>query len=102
MRRSVQPSRPSAKTCCFFSSLQTLAIAAEAITPHAVVNVPEGVSVGRFAGDHHWPVLGDRLRAWDDIGIRDSADLAARNEFYVENIDLANVKVIAWPPPLAS
>jgi hypothetical protein len=37
-----------------------LAIAAEAISPHAVVNVPERVSVGRFSGDHHWPVLGDR------------------------------------------
>src|SRR5208337_4035403 len=60
MRRSVQPSRPKAITCCFFSSLKTLAIAAEAISPHAVVNVPESVSVGRFSGGHHWPVLGDR------------------------------------------
>src|SRR5579862_266811 len=60
IRRSDQPRRPKAKTCCFLSSLKTLAIAAEAITPLAVVNVPEIISVGRFSGDHQWPVLGDR------------------------------------------
>ena len=49
MRRSVHPSRPKAITCCFFSSLKTLAISAEAISPHAVVNVPEWVSI--------WPVF---------------------------------------------
>ena len=49
MRRSVHPSRPKAITCCFFSSLKTLAISAEAISPHAAVNVPEWVSI--------WPVF---------------------------------------------
>lgn len=49
MRRSVQPSLPNAITCSFFSSLKTLAISAEAITPHAVVKVPEGGYV--------WPVF---------------------------------------------
>jgi len=26
----------------------------------AGVNVPDAISVGRFSGDNHWPVLGDR------------------------------------------
>jgi hypothetical protein len=57
--RNDQPSRPKAKTCCLFSSLKTLAIPAEGANPRTGVNVPESVSVGRFSGDHHWPVLGD-------------------------------------------
>ena len=28
--------------------------------PHAEINVPGLILVGRFSGDHHWPVLGDR------------------------------------------
>jgi hypothetical protein len=34
-----------------------MAPSGEAITPHAVFNVPKGVSLGRFSGDHHWPLL---------------------------------------------
>src|SRR4051812_45499984 len=37
---SDQPSRPSASTCCFFSSLKTLAIPARELAPIAFVNVP--------------------------------------------------------------
>jgi hypothetical protein len=59
IRRKGHPSFPSAMTCCFFSSLKTLLMLTEAIGPLARVNVP-GFIVGRFSGDHHWPVLGDR------------------------------------------
>jgi len=37
---SDQPSRPSASTCCAFSSLKTLAIPARDLAPVAFVNVP--------------------------------------------------------------
>jgi integrase len=33
--------------------------------PHAEINVPGLILVGRFSGDHHWPVLGDR---WGETG----------------------------------
>jgi hypothetical protein len=55
--RSDQPSRPSASTCCFFSSLKTLAIPAGGPRPLRLVNVPapslhlagfEGSITGRF------------------------------------------------------
>src|SRR6266700_4258011 len=46
---SDQPSRPSASTCCFFSSLKTLAIPARELAPIAFVNVP--------APYISWPVL---------------------------------------------
>jgi hypothetical protein len=26
----------------------------------AGVNVPDAIFVGRFSGDNHWPILGDR------------------------------------------
>ena len=59
---SGHPSRPSAMTCCFFSSLKTLLMPTE-----ATCLPPESMSralilVGRFSGDPHWPVLGDRCR----------------------------------------
>jgi hypothetical protein len=65
MRRSDQPSRPRAKTCCFFSSFKTLAMPTEptslrGIQASAGFNVPDATLVGRFSGDNHWPVLGDR------------------------------------------
>lgn len=40
IRLSDQPSRPSASTCCFFSSLKTLLIPAMDHVPTAFVNVP--------------------------------------------------------------
>ena len=40
MRRSDQPSRPSAITCSRFSTLKTLAILAAGMKPTAAVNVP--------------------------------------------------------------
>ena len=58
MRRRLHPSRPNARTCCFLSSLKTLAMPTEGTNPQAGVNVPEVGSVGRFSGDHGWPVLG--------------------------------------------
>ncbi len=59
MRRSDQPSRPRAKTCCFFSSFKTLAMPTEPTSLRGI-NVPDATLVGRFSGDNHWPVLGDR------------------------------------------
>jgi hypothetical protein len=38
MRRSDHPSRPSAMTCCFFSSLKTLLTLTEG-NPHVMLNV---------------------------------------------------------------
>jgi len=32
----------------------------KATVPHAGINVPGLILVGRFSGDPHWPVLGDR------------------------------------------
>jgi hypothetical protein len=46
---SDQPSRPSASTCCFFSSLKMLAIPARELAPIAFVNIP--------APYFSWPVL---------------------------------------------
>src|SRR5262249_41618684 len=58
MRRKVQPSWPSAITCFCLSSLKTLLTLTE---PNPVgTNVLSASSVGRFSGDHQWPVLGDR------------------------------------------
>jgi hypothetical protein len=41
IRRKVHPSRPSASTCCLFSSLKTLLIPTEATKPLVGVNVPD-------------------------------------------------------------
>src|SRR3954463_6726584 len=56
MRRSGQPSRPSAMTCCRFSSLKTLLTSMEG-TPSVVLNVLP-ISIGRFSAVPHWPLLG--------------------------------------------
>jgi len=40
IRRSGHPSLPSARICCFFSSLKTLLISTEATAPLVAVNVP--------------------------------------------------------------
>ena len=56
MRRSGQPSRPSAMTCCRFSSLKTLLTSMEG-NPSVVLNVLP-ISIGRFSAVPHWPVLG--------------------------------------------
>src|SRR4051812_24618980 len=56
MRRSGQPSRPSAMTCCRFSSLKTLLTSMEG-NPSIVLNVLP-ISIGRFSAVPHWPVLG--------------------------------------------
>src|ERR1039458_5516388 len=51
IRRSDHPSRPSAKTCCFFSSFKTLAMPTE----------PTSLRGNQCPGRRfHWPVLGDR------------------------------------------
>src|SRR5579863_227637 len=56
MRRCGQPSRPSAMTCCRFSSLKTLLTSMEA-NPSIVLNVLP-ISIGRFSAVPHWPLLG--------------------------------------------
>src|SRR5271157_893343 len=56
MRRSGQPSRPSAITCCRFSSLKTLLTMTEGTLRHS--QCPDLNLVGRFSAVPHWPVLG--------------------------------------------
>src|SRR5215218_3542409 len=58
IRRKDQPNWPSAMTWFFFSSLKTLLTLTESIPPDSMSR--SAVSIGRFSGDHHWPVLGDR------------------------------------------
>ena len=58
MRRSDQPSRPSANTCCCFVSPKTLLMAAKEQVFLAGVNVSAATCGGRFSGVPHWPVLG--------------------------------------------
>ena len=48
MRRKVHPSRPSASTCCLFSSLKTLLILPEAINLLVGVNVPDDYLMAGF------------------------------------------------------
>jgi hypothetical protein len=58
MSRSDHPSRPSANTCCFLSSLKTFTSARDH-GPYAFVNVLDSAATtGRFSGVPHWPVLG--------------------------------------------
>src|SRR5215218_2960290 len=59
IRRRDQPNWPSAMTWFFFSSLKTLLTLTEGYPPpHSMSR--SAVSIGRFSGDHQWPVLGDR------------------------------------------
>ncbi|WXH32034.1 hypothetical protein WA016_06015 [Myxococcus stipitatus] len=58
MRLRLQPNRPRAMTCFCFSSLKTLPIPGADSTSYPGVNVSV-LSIGRFSGDLHWPVLGD-------------------------------------------
>src|SRR3954447_12182917 len=62
MRLRDHPSRPSAMTCCFFSSLKTLLTLTEGIPPSGLMSWFSSF-VGRFSGDYRWPVLGD-CRWW--------------------------------------
>jgi len=57
--RSDQPSWPNAMTCFFFSSFKTLLTSKEGTLPRRI-QCPDLLSIGRFCGDHYWPVLGDR------------------------------------------
>src|SRR5438128_1685298 len=59
MRRNGQPSLPSAMTCCFFDSFKTLLMPTEPTGASIGIYVRNVVTVGRFSGDYHWPVLGD-------------------------------------------
>src|SRR5215475_36417 len=55
MRRKGQLSRPSARTCCRFSSFKTL-LTRRRVSPRR--RQCPAVSIGRFCGVPHWPVLG--------------------------------------------
>src|SRR5580704_17723358 len=57
IRRSDQPSRPRAITCCFFSSLKTLLTLTELIPPSGSMSWISYL-IGRFSRGHLWPVLG--------------------------------------------
>src|SRR5512139_3873698 len=60
IRRSVQPSRPSASIWCRLSSLKTFAIpSADHRGPTTLSTSRRTTFSGRFSGDHQWPVLGD-------------------------------------------
>ena len=37
--------------------------------PHAEINVPGLILVGRFSGDPHWPVLGDPWGPFQRAGV---------------------------------
>ncbi len=71
MRRKVHPSRPSASTCCLFSSLKTLLIPPEAINLLVGVNVPddylmagfEVIMNGRFWASAEENLIKNRTRA---------------------------------------
>jgi hypothetical protein len=56
MRRSGHPSRPSAMTCCFFSSLKTFTRRRVTLSSQSC---PGLSPFGRFSGNPHSPVLGD-------------------------------------------
>src|ERR1039458_1427015 len=58
IRRSDHPSRPNAMTCCFFSSFKTLLTLTEGIALASKSMSGTLLIVGRFSGDHVWPVLG--------------------------------------------
>jgi len=47
------------KHLLFFGSVQDVAHIDEGYMPHAEINVPGLILVGRFSSDLHWPVLGD-------------------------------------------
>jgi hypothetical protein len=57
--RRDQPNWPRAMTWFFFSSLKTLLTLTEGYPPPDSMS-RSAVSIGRFSGDHQWPVLGDR------------------------------------------
>ena len=60
IRRSDQPKRPKAMTCCFFSSFKTLLTSTEdTVLTSESTSWVVGFIVGRFSSDHEWPVLGD-------------------------------------------
>ena len=99
MRRSGQPSRPSAMTCCRFSSLKTLLTSMEG-NPSVVLNVLP-ISIGRFSAVPHWPVLGVPRRArapkitcWS----RGAGASRPSYEYYSE--ELSNLTGIKAPPPV--
>jgi len=48
------------KHLLFFGFVQDVAHIDEGYMPHAEINVPGLILVGRFSSDPHWPVLGDR------------------------------------------
>ena len=58
MRRSDQPSRPSARICCCLVSSKTLLMPATELAFLAGVNVSVAIGNGRFSGVDQWPVLG--------------------------------------------
>src|SRR3954470_24348175 len=58
MRRSDHPNRPSAITCCFLSSLNTLITLTQG-NSRVRINVLDKTSRWRFSSDNHWPHLSD-------------------------------------------
>jgi len=50
---------PKGNHLLFFRFAQDIAHIDEGYMPHAEINVPRLILVGRFSGDPHWPVLGD-------------------------------------------
>ena len=56
-----RPSQPSQSyNLLSFLFAQDVAHADEGYSAYVGINVPGVILVGRFSGDHHWPVLSDR------------------------------------------
>src|ERR1019366_2060451 len=73
IRRSDHPSRPNAMTCCFFSSFKTLLTLTEGIALASKSMSGTLLIVGRFSGDHVWPVLG--VHRGQDLQIQGAPEL---------------------------
>jgi hypothetical protein len=58
MRRSDHPSRPSAMTCCFLSSLKTLPMPRRSMCSPLASTSRLATCGGRFSAVDQWPVLG--------------------------------------------
>jgi hypothetical protein len=95
IRRSGHPSRPNAMTCCFFSSLKTLLTMTEGSALASKSMSWVLVIVGRFSGDHVWPVLGVH-RGYPEVVMRGafvvqlrkaSQSTASQIEGSVEEVD---------------
>jgi hypothetical protein len=79
MRRSDQPSRPSATICCCRCWSKTLLMTATEPSAPAVVNASVAMRGGRFSGVDRWPVS-SVYRGFTRVSNRQLASSAARRQ----------------------